>query len=67
MWVAFLGPIDPNVFNVVERPLGTQHSADDGERLVVQLDRVVVEAVFDAHPFLTLPQITDDFACESLG
>src|SRR6202171_4155659 len=64
--VAFLGPIHAKVLDRVERRLGTHQADQLGERLVVELDRVVVEAVFDAHSFLTLPQITDDLASESL-
>src|SRR5712691_4860493 len=35
--------------------------------LSYSFDRVVVEAVFDAHSFLALAEIADDFASEALG
>src|SRR5438067_7262720 len=63
----FLGPIHAKVVNVVDGPFGAQDVAHNGERLVVQLDGVVVEAVFDTHPFLTLVEIADDFTSEALG
>src|SRR2546426_11633446 len=65
--VAFLGSIDTKVVHVVDGPLGTQQAAQNGERFVVQLDRVGVEAVLDTHAFLTLVEVTDDFTSGALG
>src|SRR4051794_4384342 len=65
--VTFLGSIHPKVANVVDGAFGTQHVAEDRERLVVQLHRVTVEAMLDANPFLTLVKITDDLTAEVGG
>src|SRR5215467_11969952 len=63
----FFGSIHTKVVDTVDGAFGAQDAAQLGERLVVQLDRVGVETVLDAHALLALTQIADDFTPEAFG
>src|SRR5258708_12682369 len=52
--VAFGGAIYAEIVSVLDRRFGAQNTTDLCERLVVQLDRVPVNGVFDPDSFLTL-------------
>lgn len=47
--------------------VGTQHSAHHGERLVVELERVAVHAMLDAHALLPMFPVTHHIPSEALG
>jgi hypothetical protein len=49
---SFLGPIDSKVFRLVHGCLNPEHIADYGKGLVVGLDGVAVQTVFDPNPLL---------------
>ena len=58
--LALFGAIDLELFGLVDRGFDAQHAAF----LVIHLDRVAVDGVFDADAFGPVLEVADDFAVE---